>query len=171
MDTFLLQKHPLVPKNFTMVTLWSPSSCKQALSFPPCSRVHTSKSLEFPQRLFSLICVWKGTSYRHKLHGVLRLWRMHTCSVAWKMCFYFHNKGGTVVTKLRKNVKFVIFTISVKIVKSAASLWGSCVVIYIPKENNLVKQLIGKFCSFRKAIAKNRKFCKFFISTTSLSFL
>ena len=50
------------------------------------------------------------------------------CSVAWRMCFYFHNKGRTVATKSRKNVKFVNFAISVKNVTSAAwPLWGSCV--------------------------------------------
>ena len=40
------------------------------------------------------------------------------------------------MTKSRKNVKFVIFAISVKIVKSAAPL-DDRVAVYITKENKL----------------------------------
>ena len=48
--------------------------------------------------------------------------RMHTCSIAWRISFYLHNKGRIVVTISRKNLKFVIFAISVKTVKSVGLL-------------------------------------------------
>ena len=43
-------------------------------------------------------------------------------SVAWKICFYFHNKERDFVTNRQKHVKFVISAISLKTVKSAAPL-------------------------------------------------
>ena len=37
--------------------------------------VHTPKSLEFPLRLFSPICAWKGKTYRHTIHCMIRTYR------------------------------------------------------------------------------------------------
>ena len=115
-----LQKGPIWP---SLANFYN-KPCLSSQLTRRTSLLNTPKSLEFPQRLFSPICTWRGKTYCDNLHGVLRLWRMHTCSVAWKMCFYFHNKGRTVVTKSRKNIKLEIFAISVKIVKSVALRWG-----------------------------------------------
>ena len=46
----------------------------------------------------------------------------HTCSVVWRMCFYFYNKGRTVVPKLRKKheiCNFFHFPLSCKICSAA----------------------------------------------------
>ena len=46
-------------------------------------------------------------------------------------------KGEKLWQNRQKNVKFVIFEISVKTVKSAAPLWGSCVVLNITEGDKL----------------------------------
>ena len=87
--------------------------------------IHTPKSLEFPQRLFSPICVWNGKTYRQRVLGARAIIR--NCRLSHKRCeipeksLSFPRSFSNKTSKIRKarflndfcniNVSLIIFTV------------------------------------------------------------